>query len=230
LPETAEEVQEIAQHVGGKAAIFLRHDAQEARLKQLNGTAIRYLVLATHGLLGGEFIAWNATSAAPEASSVLIKPSQEMPHLRPLAERGQPALAFTLVGDLQGETGLLTMKEVIEQLRLHVDLAVLSACNTVGEVDARKLGEGEGFVGMARAFLLAGAKRLVVSHWYIDSYASKELMVKMFAYLQAGDRPTVALSKAQADIQRSPYQPHPKYTAMARSHPYFWAPFVVVGD
>ena len=204
LPETAEEVQTIAQRVGGKTALFLRQNAQEFALKKLHGTTIKYLVLATHGLLGGEFLLWDETPELAVLSGTPTGQSQHTLHTRVVAERGQPALAFTLVGDLQGETGLLTMKEVIEQLKLQVELAVLSACNTVGEPDSDKLGHGEGFLGMSRAFLFAGARRLLVSHWYIDSPAAKDLVIKTFAYLDSGDSPVAALSRAQHDIPHLP--------------------------
>ena len=82
------------------------------------------------------------------------------------------------------------MKEVIEQLKLHVDLAVLSACNTVGEPESDKLGHGEGFMGMSRAFLFAGARRLLVSHWAVDSPAAKDLLIKTFAYLRDAEHPS----------------------------------------
>ena len=57
----------------------------------------------------------------------------------PIEERGQPTLVLTLVGDLHGEDGLLTMSEVLG-LDINTDLVVLSACNTACEKPNRVKG------------------------------------------------------------------------------------------
>src|ERR1019366_9108337 len=97
----------------------------------------------------------------------------------PRAKNGaQPSLALTLVGDLHGEDGILTMKEVIEDVELNADLVALSACNTAGET--AQANNGEGFAGLTRAFMFAGAKSLLVSHWSVDSRSTEALMTSTF--------------------------------------------------
>jgi hypothetical protein len=98
--------------------------------------------------------------------------------------RGQLVLAMTLVGDLKGEDGMLTMKEVIEDVELNADLVALSACNTAGET--AQANNGEGFAGLTRAFMFAGARALLVSHWSVDSLSTQALMTAMFRNVKSG--------------------------------------------
>lgn len=103
LPETADEIGEVAQVLGAvpERDIFLKLRASEAQVKKARLAPYRVVMFATHGLMGGD-----------------------MPGLH------QPALALSnpaLSGD--GEDGLLTMEEILG-LKLNADWVVLSACNT----------------------------------------------------------------------------------------------------
>lgn len=211
LPETAQEARSIAALLGGRSRVYLAQDAQEYTLKQLDLSHTRYLHFATHGLLGGEFAAVKTALDGAEAAAV---------------QRPQPALLLSLSGELRGEDGLLTMGEVAEQLRLSAQLVVLSACNTAGEQQAA--GSGEGFAGLARAFMYAGAHGLLVSHWAVESQATQELMVSTFAQLQQGQESARAIEAARDALRTSQWQQ--QGVAMSRAHPFFWAPFVYVGD
>jgi CHAT domain-containing protein len=85
----------------------------------------------------------------------------------------KPAIVLTPPATATAEgDGLLTADE-IAGLRLNADWVVLSACNTVGPL-------GRGLSGLARAFLFAGAKALLVSHWYVASDATSGLISSMF--------------------------------------------------
>ena len=111
------------------------------------------------------------------------------------------------------EDGVLQVREIMN-LDLHADLVVLSAC-------ASGLGRevsGEGLIGMTRAFLYAGAARLVVSLWRVDDDSTAELMVRFYDHLrQTADR-SEALRRAKLDLLEGDYY-----------GPYYWAPFVLVG-
>jgi CHAT domain-containing protein len=140
--------------------------------------------------------------------------------------QAQPALAMSLVGDLKGEDGLLTMREVIEDLELDADLVALSACNTAGET--AQANNGEGFAGLTRAFMYAGARSLVVSHWSVDSLSTQALMTAMFRNINGGQPALSAMSDAQRGMLGGLYSSGDYH--FSRSHPFFWAPFVFVGD
>jgi CHAT domain-containing protein len=224
LPETADEVLAVAAILGGDNRMHLRNAAQEARAKRDDLSGSRYLHFATHGLLGGEFArlkdyAGNAASGATR--NLMMEDSPEIAD-KPVL-KGQPALVMTLVGDLEGEDGLLTMSEVMG-LKLNADLVVLSACNTAGErTEARN---GEGFAGLTRAFMHAGARGLLVSHWSVESAATRDLITDFFRRQKAGAATPEALASAQAAIRAS----RDANLQLSRAHPFFWAPFVHVGE
>ena len=214
LRETADEARSIARTLGGSSHLFIGDAAQE---KMAKSGALRdslYVLFATHGFLGGEFLpglepAGDRAAGAPRAKS-----------------RAQPSLALTLVGDLGGEDGMLTMKEVIEDVELNADLVALSACNTAGET--AQANNGEGFAGLTRAFMFAGAKSLLVSHWSVDSLSTEALMTSTFRNIKSGETTLKAVSDAQRELRERSYSSG-QYR-FSRSHPFFWAAFVYVGD
>lgn len=114
------------------------------------------------------------------------------------------------------EDGFLRLNDIFN-LNLPAELVVLSACET-------GLGEnvkGEGFVGLTRGFMYAGARRVVVSLWSVNDAATSELMAKFYQkMLQGGENPIKALREAQLEMWNSP----------DRRSPYYWAAFTVQGD
>ena len=134
---------------------------------------------------------------------------------------GQPALALSLVNNPAGIDGFLTMGEVLG-LRLDADVTVLSACNTAGEPENAR--GGEGFAGLTRSFMYAGSRSLVVSHWPVGSQATVALMTEFFRELAAGRPKPVALANARQKLRQTVQQ------GVQLAHPFFWAPFVLVGD
>jgi CHAT domain-containing protein len=129
----------------------------------------------------------------------------------------QSAVVLSLV-DRQGRAvdGLLPLPEVFK-LKLGADLVVLSACETA-------LGKqvlGEGLVGLARAFMLAGAPRVVASLWQVSDQATAEFMKLFYTAMVKGNLPpAAALRVAQLEMR--------KQARWAR--PYYWAGFVLQGD
>jgi CHAT domain-containing protein len=133
--------------------------------------------------------------------------------------QAEPALALAPPASPSREDdGLLDASEVAT-LKLDADWVVLSACNTAGPDGT--LG-GESLSGLARAFFYAGARALLVSHWAVASGPTVALTTKMFeAYArEAGVSKAEALRRSQAALRARP----------ETAHPFFWAPFVVVGD
>ena len=220
LRESAEEAHAIADLLGDDKGLYLRDQAQERTVKALNTQGkfqdVRYLLFSTHGLLGGEFL----SPVSPSEPSALA-PLESTAPARP--NQGEPALVLTLV-DPDPENGFLTMSEVLG-LNLNTDLVVLSACNTAGE----KANQGEGFVGLTRSFLYAGTRHLLVSHWSVASNAARDLMIATFTRLKQGQPPLEAMAESRRQVRGQTWQQAPTvYVSLA--HPYFWAPFVVVGD
>ena len=237
LPETADEAREIARVLGGKSDLFLRANAQERTAKTIDLKKTRFLHFATHGLLGGEFLLVKQSDTDEDEDgaednrrnlgvTAVSAPQVVAPPTERRQSGGQPALVLSLVGELQGEDGLLTMREVIEDLDLNAQLVVLSACNTAGESDNAY--NGEGFAGLTRAFMYAGARGLLVSHWAVESISTQALITDTFRNLKQGEPLLAALGKAREFIRSTPGQGGGR--SYSRAHPYFWAPFVYVGD
>ncbi len=134
----------------------------------------------------------------------------------------EPALAFsppeTATAD---DDGLLTASEVSE-LRLSAEWVILSACNTAGG-DGRA--DGEGLSGLARAFLYAGARAILASHWPVRDDAAAYLTTRTIGALKAGghQRRSEALRLAMLSLMEDARDP-------SLAHPSAWAPFVVVGE
>ncbi|MBW2562971.1 MAG: CHAT domain-containing protein [Deltaproteobacteria bacterium] len=139
----------------------------------------------------------------------------------------EPSLALTLIDNPPGKDGFLSMSEVLG-LDLNAEMIILSACNTYGK--GEKTGSGEGFAGLARSFMYAGSKALLVTHWSVESQAARDLMVKTFKQMKKESRPD-ALRNAKLDMKRSsrPLNENSKIK-LSLSHPFFWAPFVLVGE
>ena len=76
--------------------------------------------------------------------------------------------------------------------------------------------------------MYAGAKSLVVSHWSVDSVATQALVAGTFREMKTGKGPAEALGSAQKTLVSTVYQSEGR--SFSRAHPFFWAPFVVVGD
>jgi CHAT domain-containing protein len=126
-------------------------------------------------------------------------------------------LVLSLV-DEQGRSqdGFLQSHDIYNMM-LRADLVVLSACRTALGKEIR----GEGLVGLTRAFMYAGAPRIVASLWRVPDTATAELMTRFYRGLLSDNlTPAAALRRAQLELAK-----HPRYR-----HPYYWAGFVLEGE
>lgn len=115
--------------------------------------------------------------------------------------------------------GWLTTLEIFN-LRMSASLVTLSACQTGRSV----IGGGDELLGLMRAFLAAGAASLVSTLWAVEDRSTAQLMQTFYAQLAQGETKAAALRQAQLDLLRD------QSTGIRYSHPYFWAPFYLVGD
>ena len=103
----------------------------------------------------------------------------------------------------------------VQEVLLRARLVVLSCCHSGrGEVKA------EGVVGIARAFLAAGARAVLVSLWAIDDHATMEFMKRFYQHLRERKSASEALHQAMKWLRESERFGAVKY----------WAPFVLIGD
>jgi CHAT domain-containing protein len=112
--------------------------------------------------------------------------------------------------------GFVRAHEIVD-LKLTAELVVLSACRTAlgKEVD------GEGFLGLVRGFMHAGAARVVASMWDVRDEATAVLMKRFYeGMLRDGLTPAAALRSAQVSLWKET-----RFEA-----PYYWAGFVIQGE
>lgn len=137
----------------------------------------------------------------------------------------RPALV-TSFGDASSD-GLLSFKEIFD-LKLDADLVILSACDTAGMATAAasreagvRTGGNYALDGLVRAFVGAGARSVVASHWPVpdDFNATKKLIGGLFTG-KPGDSLGKLLSDAQLKLMND----------RETSHPFYWAAFVILGD
>lgn len=122
-----------------------------------------------------------------------------------------------MVGDAQN--GVLYSNDVYA-MKLDCDLLVLSACET----GLGKIMKGEGIVGLSRAFMYAGASNLLVSLWKVSDNSTSKLMVEFYHQM---------LKKENADLTYAELLQKAKQLLIldkVYSRPYYWAPFIIIGD
>jgi CHAT domain-containing protein len=141
-----------------------------------------------------------------------------------------------------GNDGRLTVDEIFD-MNIKANLVTLSACET-----ALARGKGGGFpqgddlVGLSRAFIHAGTPSTVASLWKVADESTVTLMQAFYRNLQSMSK-AEALRQAQLELMgfRIPYTAQRGIvttklagsepgTPVDCSHPFFWAPFILVGD
>ena len=219
LPGTRLEGENIAAMLD--AELWLDSRVLDACLKTSQSPCI--LHLATHGFFledqkrdpNEERIGLGAMSFGDSGMERLVGSRFENPLLR-------SALALAGVntwlenGELmeEAEDGLLTAEDVTGLDLLDTELVVLSACETgLGEVRV-----GEGVFGLRRAFVLAGAKTLVMSLWKVPDEQTRELMEDFYHRILSGQPRADALREAQLALRAK----HPE--------PLYWGAFICQGD
>lgn len=141
-----------------------------------------------------------------------------------LAAHGDFRLDNPLFSGLALADGWLTTLDIFN-LRLQASLVTLSACQTGRNV----LGGGDELLGLMRAFLSRGAASVALTLWAVEDRSTAQIMETFYRNLAEGRSKGESLrlaqlqliNKADSDMnaQPAPY-----------AHPYFWAPFFLVGD
>jgi CHAT domain-containing protein len=127
-------------------------------------------------------------------------------------------IVLSLVGrDGREEPGFLPAYEVFN-LHLPADLVVLSACRTALGKEVRS----EGLIGLTRAFMYAGAARVVASLWTVDDAATAELMKRFYEGMLGPEKMNAAAALRAAQIALRQQR--------RWEDPYYWAGFVLQGE
>ncbi|HXH41590.1 MAG TPA: CHAT domain-containing protein [Thermoanaerobaculia bacterium] len=113
----------------------------------------------------------------------------------------------------EGESYKLYARDIIKK-PLHASLVTISSCHGAGT----RAYTGEGLVGLAWAFLHAGARQVIAALWEVNDNATPGLMSDLYAGIRQGDDPAVALRAAKLKLVRRKDAYH---------LPRYWAPFVI---
>jgi len=162
-----------------------------------------YLLLSTHGIILPD---------RPEHSYIALTCPE----------------ALGLTGPQASDDGRLMLPEAFG-LNLNARMVTLSACRTA-EGDYRK---GEGILGLVAAMLVSGARAVTASLWSVDDRQTSRLMGEYHRRLGEGDEPAEALRAAQLALlqgAREACESDPTAEEARAAHPYYWAPFVLMGQ
>jgi CHAT domain-containing protein/Flp pilus assembly protein TadD len=108
-------------------------------------------------------------------------------------------------------TAKLYAREIVS-IPLQARLVTISACRSAGI----RTFSSEGLVGLAWAFLSAGAQNVVASLWDVNDQSAASLMDALYGKLRGGEAPGRALHEVKLDFARA---------GGTRGKPYYWAAF-----
>lgn len=129
---------------------------------------------------------------------------------------GTPSQNHLVLSGLPGDR--LTMADIADlQLGPSTRVVTLSGCQTAMN---SKNPETELLQSVADAFGFAGSPAVVASLWQVADESTRDLMVEFYRELKAGGSLSGSLQGAEKALMKDP----------ARRHPFYWAPFVLIGD
>ena len=163
---------------------------------------------------------WQGEVAVETAADLnRVKQVAEQTKILHLATHGDFRPDNPLFSGLALADGWLTTLDIFN-LRLSASLVTLSACQTGRSV----IGGGDELLGLMRAFLTAGAASLVATLWAVEDHSTAVLMDLFYEKLWGKCTKGASLQLAQLQFLEDDRFP------TAYQHPYFWAPFFLVGD
>jgi CHAT domain-containing protein len=210
LPGTEKEIEELQallKQSGWTTDEFLKTSASEDQVKVISSPKIFHI--ATHGFY---------SPAVTQDELEELTESEAQIAENPLMKSG---LLLTGAGDVLDQTnynfniesGILTAYEAMSLNLDQTDLVVLSACETgLGDVS-----NGEGVYGLQRAFLVAGAKVLVMSIFKVDDTATQKLILNFYRKWLATNNLRQSFIYAKKEIR----QEYPE--------PIYWGSFMMIG-
>jgi CHAT domain-containing protein len=186
---------------------------------------------------------------ATEEKSKSLSPNHDILHFATHAQLNEddPLSSAVLLAKEDKEDGRLEVREIFG-MELKAKLVVLSGCET----GLGKLSTGDELVGLTRAFIYAGTPSVVASLWSVDDSSTAHLMASFYRNLKTMSK-VEALRQAQLELIRGEGRSDllarrgvggigklgetVKFesrsqdpVSISTSHPYFWAPFILVGD
>jgi CHAT domain-containing protein len=199
LPDTKKEADTIQQILTDRMRVSVKNYQDEKAIEGVLNAAEspRIMHLATHGY----FI------QKDEAKQMLLKDN-------PMLRSGIALAGINLSLKEGKDEGIMSAEKVMGLRLMGTDLVVLSACETgVGDVQS-----GEGVFGLKRAFILSGAKAVILSLWSVPSEETMELMIRFYGLMADGKSKAEALRQAKLEMMKK------------KPNPFYWGAFILVGN
>jgi CHAT domain-containing protein len=239
LPGTKAEVESLHQAFArqfsrGRADVLTDEAATEAAVRERVPKA-QWLHLATHGFFAP------ATGRDPLASGEAVFGPGGVGGFHPGLLSGLVLAGANRPPQPGRDDGILTALEVAELDLSGLEMAVLSACET----GLGKVANGEGVLGLQRAFQVAGTRTTVASLWSVPDDPTRLLMERFYRNLWDNKKPMGRLEalreaqlwmlregKAHPGMKRglTKLEPDEEKVWAGRLPPYYWAAFVLSGD
>lgn len=216
LPASGQEVEEILglwqQVVNDEADTILTGAAASETALKDSASGNRVLHLATHGFfLGGD------------CGSALSPADGDVSSENPLLLSGL-VMAGANHRDAAGpdeDDGILTAEEIATLDLADTEWAVLSACDT-GRGEIR---DGEGVLGLQRAFRMAGARTIIMSLWPVEDESARGWMSALYSHhFVEGESTMDSAHNASLELLQE------RRALGLSTHPYYWAGFIASGD
>jgi len=202
LPGSQVEIENINDEfarMGLATKVLLSKEASEDNVKKTKSPKVMHI--ATHGFF--------LPDTENFKSNPLVKSGLMLAGAKDVSQKDTRDLKT----EESAEDGILTAYEAMELDLEGTDLVVLSACET-GLGEQRN---GEGVYGLQRAFMVAGARSIIMSLWKVDDEATQELMTAFYRKWVNGQNKVTSFKEAQLDVKK-------KYP-----NPVYWGGFVMVG-
>lgn len=215
LPGTLKEVEEIAQRFANRPRIVTDISGTEESFKSLASSSTDIIHLATYGFF------WSEDDARKRDYVTFLNPLNNAVQSTENKALMRSGLFFSGANiGLKGEAlpddvedGVLTALELSNMNLGHVDMVVMSACESgLGETS------GEGVFGLQRGFKLAGANTLLMSLWKVDDTATQLLMTEFYRNYLSGKTKQESLRLAQQSLRDNANYSDPQY----------WAAFILL--
>ena len=218
LPDTKQEADAIEKVLKNKKKLKVKNYQGKNAIEEMifSAETPKILHLATHGY----FLNDEELKGSSETRGITIKLKEDFMAKDETINIENPMLRSGIVfsgvnASLKAgrDEGMMSAEKILGLNLKGTDLVVLSACETgVGDVK-----NGEGVFGLKRAFILSGAKTLVMSLWSVPSAETTELMTDFYTLMSTGKPKAEALRQAKLNMMKK------------KQNPFYWGAFVMTG-
>ncbi len=217
LPDTKYEADTIAKLLANKfeTEVLNYQDWEASEEKLFLVEQPRILHISTHGFFLGDQKTATETQALQHVLRGGLMPAPDPDRENPMLRSG---LALAGANDSirkNTDYGIVSAEKILGLKLRGTELVTLSACGTgLGAIKS-----GEGVFGLKRAFILSGARSLVMSLWSVPSLETAELMLDFYSlFIKSGMTKAAALRQAKLNMMAK------------KPNPFYWAAFVLTGN